>query len=57
VYASYVNISDKGNGTYVLSLPDGKKSTYIYKNGQLDTIIVDMPLGQVVSKRRVVKKA
>lgn len=52
MYGQFISIIKEGAGKYKTVLPDGKKATYIYEAGKLQTIEVDMPLGKVISKRR-----
>jgi hypothetical protein len=53
MYAQYLQIIHEGHGRYKTILPDKKDAVYIYKNGRLETIEVDIPLGKVITKRRV----
>jgi hypothetical protein len=52
MYGQFISITKEGAGKYKTVLPDGKKATYLYEAGKLQTIEVDMPIGKVISKRR-----
>ena len=53
MYGVFLEIEKVGASTYLINLPDGRKTYFLYEKGQIDSIEVEMGFGKIITKRKV----
>ncbi|MBC7487323.1 MAG: hypothetical protein H7282_11285 [Cytophagaceae bacterium] len=51
-YGTFLNIKYVSKGVYMITLPDGKTTTFTYVNGKLTQAVATMSLGNILFKRK-----
>ncbi|MDB5257809.1 MAG: hypothetical protein JWM14_2504 [Chitinophagaceae bacterium] len=51
-YGTFLNVKYVSKGVYMITLPDGKTTTFTYVNGKLTEAIATISLGNIIFKRK-----